>query len=77
MKSLCHNEPLVIVDTIGECVAYCPSCRLTHVSNDTGKGWVILKDIQPSHPNPYISKEKEIEIRNIINKLSKNKTHIC
>lgn len=51
---------MFIVSQLGQWIAYCPECRATHISNDDGVTWSLLKEIQPNHPNPYFTKEMEI-----------------
>lgn len=52
----------VIVDKCGEYVAYCSHCHETMVSNNEGKSWSLLKEIQPDHPNTKSA--FEIALRN-------------
>lgn len=46
-----HNCIPVIIDKCGQYTAYCSFCHETMVSNNEGKSWFLLKEIQPNHPN--------------------------
>jgi len=52
----------VIIDKCGEYTAYCSYCHETLVSNNEGKSWSLLKEIQPDHPNTKAA--FEIALRN-------------
>ena len=57
-----HNCIPVIIDKCGQYTAYCTYCHETMISNNEGKSWSLLKEIQSEHPNTKAA--FEIALRN-------------